>query len=76
MNMPYAQYFLIYHTIITLLPVLSTLFVHHRAVLVISNCRSRCLGYYAALICSCLPTFQNSLLDPSSRVKQSMPCTA
>jgi len=32
--MPYAQYFLIYPTIITLLPVSATLFVRHRAVLV------------------------------------------
>jgi len=39
--MPYAQYFLIYPTTITLLPVLATLIVHHQAVLVSTKCRSQ-----------------------------------
>jgi hypothetical protein len=42
MNMPYAQYFLIYPMTIILLPVLATLFVHNQAVLDSTNCRGLC----------------------------------
>ena len=76
MNMQYAPYFLIYPTIITLLPVLATLFVYHQAVLVSTNCRGLRMGYYAAQVCSCLPMFQDILLDPSSKVKQPIHWTA